>query len=153
MDPLGDPLTTRRIQTGWELTIEPYPSCRFGFIGNPDHHFGNGSSWTRTRTWCDSPAPLLTLPLPYTMGRWKRSTICDQGWNRNSCGYDISCRQHTSPDSFVQPTGNVNCSRGMDRNLYLSPLNMDVNTLSASMLNRLPTEQCSHYAHISTLHS
>jgi hypothetical protein len=50
MDPLGDPLTTRSIQTGWEFTMESYLSGQFGFIDDPDRQFGNGSGWTRTRT-------------------------------------------------------------------------------------------------------
>jgi len=62
MDPLGDPLITRPIRTGWEFAIEPYPNWRFGFIDNPDRQFGNGSGWTRTRTRTDGPEPLLTLP-------------------------------------------------------------------------------------------
>jgi len=61
MDPLCDPLTTRPIQTGWEFTMELYPSGQFGFIDDPDRQFGNGSVWTRTRTWSDGPEPLLTL--------------------------------------------------------------------------------------------
>jgi len=61
MDPLGDPLTTRPIQTGWEFTMEPYPSWQFGFIDHPDRQFGNGSVWTRTRTRNDGLEPLLTL--------------------------------------------------------------------------------------------
>jgi hypothetical protein len=63
MDPLCDPLTTRPIQTGWEFTMEPYPSGQFGFIDDPDCQFGNGSVWTRTRTRSDGPEPLLTLNL------------------------------------------------------------------------------------------
>jgi len=58
---LGDPLTTRPIQTGWGFTIEPYPSWLFRFIDNPDHQFGNSSVWTRTRTRIDSPEPSPTL--------------------------------------------------------------------------------------------
>ena len=61
MDPLCDPLTTRLIQTGWEFTMEPYPSGQFGLIDDPDRQFGNGSVWTRTRTRSDGPEPLLTL--------------------------------------------------------------------------------------------
>jgi len=64
MDPLGDPLTTRPIQTGWEYTFELYSSWRFGFIDNPDRQFGNGSVWTHTRTRSDGPEPLLTLLSP-----------------------------------------------------------------------------------------
>ena len=61
MDPLGDLLTTRPIQMGWEFTMEAYPSRQFGFIDDPDRQFGNGAVWTRTRTWSDGPEPLLTL--------------------------------------------------------------------------------------------
>jgi len=45
MDLLDNPLTTRPIQTGWEITMEPYPSWQFGFIEDPDRQFGNGSVW------------------------------------------------------------------------------------------------------------
>jgi len=60
MDPLGDRLTTRRIQSGCKFIIEPYPSRQFGFLDNPDHQFGNGLGSTRTRTRSDGPDPLLT---------------------------------------------------------------------------------------------
>ena len=63
MDPLGDQLTTRPIQTGWVFTFEPYPSWRLGFIDNPERRFGNGSDWIRTRTRSDDPDPLLILGL------------------------------------------------------------------------------------------
>ena len=56
-----DPLKTRPILTGWEFTMEPYPSGQFGFIDDPDRQFGNDSVWTRTRTRRDGPEPLLTL--------------------------------------------------------------------------------------------
>jgi hypothetical protein len=36
MDPLEDPLKTRPIQTGREMSIEPCPNGQFGFIDNPD---------------------------------------------------------------------------------------------------------------------
>jgi len=61
MDPLGDPLKTRPIQTGWEFTMEPYPSGQFGFIHDTDHQFGNGLVWTGIRTRSDGPEPLVTL--------------------------------------------------------------------------------------------
>ena len=35
MDLLGDPLTTRPIQTGWEFTMEPYSGEQFGCIDDP----------------------------------------------------------------------------------------------------------------------
>jgi hypothetical protein len=60
MDPLGDPLTTRLIQTGWEFTMEPYPSGQFALIDDPDRQIGNGSVWTRTWTRSDGPEPFLT---------------------------------------------------------------------------------------------
>jgi len=68
MDPLGDPLTTRPIQTGWEFTMEQYPSGQFGFIDDADLQFGNGSVWTRTRTRSDGPEPLLTLQVASSYG-------------------------------------------------------------------------------------
>jgi hypothetical protein len=40
-NPLGNPLTTRPIQTGWEFTMQLYPTGQLGFIDNPDRHFGN----------------------------------------------------------------------------------------------------------------
>jgi len=61
MDPLGNPLTTRPSQTGWEFTMEQYPSRQFGIIDDPDRQFGNGSVWTRTWARSDGPELLLTL--------------------------------------------------------------------------------------------
>jgi len=61
MDPLDNPLTTGPIQTGCEMSIEPYPNRRFGCIDDPDRQFGNGSVPTGTRTRSASPGPLLTL--------------------------------------------------------------------------------------------
>jgi len=72
MDPLGDPLKTRPILTGWEFTMEPYPSGQFGFIDDPDRQFGNGLVSTRTRTRSDGPDPLLTL-IPYDKPFERRS--------------------------------------------------------------------------------
>ena len=39
MDPLDNRLTTHPIQTGCEMSIEPYPNSRFGCIDDPDHQF------------------------------------------------------------------------------------------------------------------
>jgi len=61
MDPLGDPLTTCPIQMGQEVSLEPYPKRRFGFIDELDSHSGNGLVWTWTWTRSDGPEPLLTL--------------------------------------------------------------------------------------------
>jgi len=60
MYPLGDPLTTCPIQTGWEFSMEPYLSGQFGFIDDPDCQFGNGLVWNRTRTRSDGPEPWRT---------------------------------------------------------------------------------------------
>jgi hypothetical protein len=70
-----DPLTPGPIQTGWEFTIERYPSWRFGFIENPDRQFGNGSVWTRTWTVSDGPQPLLTLGNPPVVRVWTGKTV------------------------------------------------------------------------------
>jgi len=66
MDPLGNLLTTRLILTGWECTMELYPSVEFGLIDDLDHQFANASVWTWTRTRSDGPEPLLTLQLTDT---------------------------------------------------------------------------------------
>jgi hypothetical protein len=63
MDPPSDPLTTRPIQMGWDIIMEPYLSGQFGFIDDPDRQFVDGSVWTRTGTGSDGPEPLLTLGL------------------------------------------------------------------------------------------
>jgi len=75
MDPLGDPLTTRPIQMGWEFTIEPYPSQRFGFIDNPNRRFGSALGWTRTRTRSDGPEPLPTPGTPLNCAYPLRITL------------------------------------------------------------------------------
>ena len=72
MDPLCDPLTTRPIQTGWEIRIEPYPNRRFGCVDNPDRQFGNSSVLTWTRTRSDGPELLLTLVL----GTYRHNCQC-----------------------------------------------------------------------------
>jgi hypothetical protein len=61
MDPLGDLLTTRLIQTGWEFTMELYLSGQCGFTDDPDRQFGNGCVWTKAQTRRDSLEPLVTL--------------------------------------------------------------------------------------------
>jgi len=63
MDPLYNPLRTRLIQTGREMSMESYPNWRFRFIDDPDHQSGFGSVPTRTVTRSDGPDPFLTLPL------------------------------------------------------------------------------------------
>ena len=61
MDPLDNPLSTRPIQTGRELSIEPYPNGWIGFIENLVSQFGAGSVPTQARTHSNGPEPLLTL--------------------------------------------------------------------------------------------
>ena len=61
MDPQGDPLTTRRTQMGWEITMELYPSGQLRLIDDPDRQFGNGSVYIRIQTRSDRPELLLTL--------------------------------------------------------------------------------------------
>ena len=63
MDPLGNPLTTHPIQTGWEISIELCLNWRFRCIDNPDRQFVNGYVPTRTQTRSDDAEPFLTLPV------------------------------------------------------------------------------------------
>jgi hypothetical protein len=60
---LDHQLTTRPIQTGRELSIEPRLYLLFGYMEDPDCIFGNSSVPTRTQTWIGSPEPLLALVL------------------------------------------------------------------------------------------
>jgi len=55
MDLLGNPLTTRPIEMGWDITIDPYPTWWSGNIYNPDRQFGHISISTRTRTRSHGP--------------------------------------------------------------------------------------------------
>jgi len=76
MDPLGDPLRTRTIQTGKEMPIEPYPNRQFGFINNPNCQFGDClvRTWTQTRS--DGPELLLTLLQPPTVRPRSHFSFC-----------------------------------------------------------------------------
>jgi len=60
MDPLGDPLRTRPIEMGWDISIEPYRNWLLRWIDNPEWQFVNGLVLTQTRTRSDSPEPLPT---------------------------------------------------------------------------------------------
>jgi len=64
MDPLYNLMRSRPIETGREMSMEPYPNREFRFIDNQDHQFGSGSVPTRTRFRSDGPDLLLTLPSP-----------------------------------------------------------------------------------------
>jgi len=61
MDPLDNPLTTRPIQTGCEMSIQLYPNWRLGCIDDLHCPFGNRSVPTRTPTRSTGPELLLTL--------------------------------------------------------------------------------------------
>jgi len=63
IDPLGDPLTTRPIQTCMEFTMGPYPTGQFRMTDDLDRQFGNGSVSTPTQTQSESLELLLTLVL------------------------------------------------------------------------------------------
>ena len=70
MDLLDNPLTTRPIQTGCEMSIELYLNWQFGYIDDLDRQFGNRSVPTRTRNRSAGLAPLLTLVPDY--GLWNK---------------------------------------------------------------------------------
>jgi len=63
MDTLYNPLRTRPIQTGREMSMELYPNRQLGFINNPDCQSRLGSVPTCTRTRSDVPDLLLTLTI------------------------------------------------------------------------------------------
>jgi len=60
-DALDNLLIPRPIQTGWELSIEPYLNWQVGIIENADCKFGDTSVPTRTRIQSGGLEPLLTL--------------------------------------------------------------------------------------------
>jgi hypothetical protein len=64
MDPLGDPLTARQIQTGWEICIKPCKSWWFQCLHNPDRQSVNTLVPTWTNTSHYRPEPSLTLDGP-----------------------------------------------------------------------------------------
>jgi hypothetical protein len=82
MDLLGDLLTTRPIQTGWEFTKEPYLSGQYGLIDNLDRQIGNSSVSTRTGTRSSCPETLLTLPIPTDTGNMATVELSERHNNR-----------------------------------------------------------------------
>ena len=73
IDPLGDPLTTRPMQPGWDICIELYPSWQFGCVDNAVHQFGNGLVQTWTLTWSDGPEAVLVLLKRH--GSWRITLV------------------------------------------------------------------------------
>jgi len=61
MDPLDNLLTTHPVQTGVEMSIEPYPNQQYRCMDIPDRQFRKGLVPTRTRTRSAGPELLLTL--------------------------------------------------------------------------------------------
>jgi hypothetical protein len=61
MDPHYNPLKTRPIQIGSEMSMEQYPNRQLWFIYEPDRQSASSYVWTCTRTRSDDPDPLLTL--------------------------------------------------------------------------------------------
>jgi hypothetical protein len=119
MDPLEDPLKTCPIETGREMSIEPYPNRQFGFIDNPDPQFHLGSVPTRTRTQSDGPEPLLTLDINQrvtytlpptqrrsintpvaTLGKSYRSTSADRGTSTRRIVSSLTSRIFITPTSL-----------------------------------------------------
>jgi len=102
MAPLGDMLTTRRIKTGWQFTVEPYQSRQFGFILDKDHQFGNSAIWTRTRTRSEGPELLLTL-IRHIPDTGITSTDLTPGRNALTLHRDNRRRPNTGTISFDLP--------------------------------------------------
>jgi len=61
MDPLNNPLRTRPIQTGNEMSIVLYLNWQFRIIDDQDRWSGSGSVPTGIQTQSDGPEPFLTL--------------------------------------------------------------------------------------------
>jgi len=93
MDPLYNPLGTRPIQTGREMSMEPYPNQQFGFIDDPDGQSGSGSVPTRNRTWSDGPDPLLTL----LRGIGASSTHTKQATNKQATNKPLAAHLVATP--------------------------------------------------------
>jgi hypothetical protein len=70
MEPVGNLLTTRPLQTDLECTIEWYLGCQFICINTPYREVVHGSvpTQTRTRSGCSQPLETLT---PVGMSIWE----------------------------------------------------------------------------------
>jgi hypothetical protein len=89
MDTLGDPLTTRPIQMGCEICIEPYPNwqCWCGDI--PDCQFGNRLVLIRTQTRSDGLEPFLAVGMPRLHNSYT-------GWDTKR----MTCTRSTDPECY-----------------------------------------------------
>lgn len=58
-------LWTHPIQTGLEMSIEPYPNWQYSSIDDPNDILGDGSVLTWNRTPSGGPEPLLTLNISH----------------------------------------------------------------------------------------
>jgi len=65
MDPLYNPLRTRPILMGREMSIELYPNQQFGFNDNLDRQSGSGSVPARNRTRLEGPELSLRLVITF----------------------------------------------------------------------------------------
>jgi len=90
-DPLDNPLTTRSIWIGWELSIKQYLKSHFGLIDNLDRVFGDGSVLTLTWTRSGSTEPLLLLHMTKQLD----CTISIDSTQNNGI-HGILFRQHTT---------------------------------------------------------
>jgi hypothetical protein len=60
-DPLDNLCPTHPIQSGWEISIGPYPNCPYRCILNQDYDFSKSSVATWTQIPSHTREPLLTL--------------------------------------------------------------------------------------------
>jgi hypothetical protein len=104
MDRLGDLLTTRPIQTGWEFTMELYLSEQFWFIDDPERQLGNGSVWTRTRTWTrsDSLEPIANTICLLTKPRMLINIVISHKFNQEIAGTRVYISCLTTCTSYFQ---------------------------------------------------
>jgi len=70
MDQLGNQLTTSQILTGWEMSVEPYPNRRLGWIADLHRVFDDGLVPTQSQTRNGGPEPLLPLVMSERPNCW-----------------------------------------------------------------------------------
>jgi len=105
MDPLNNPLRTRPIPMGREMSMEMYPNRQFGFIYNLDRQSGSGSDLTCSLTRSDGPDPLLTIDTTCLIGfrRPRIGVITLQIGTRTCCIRDVklTCLQNSLKSQFL----------------------------------------------------